>query len=109
MSLLLISEILAVFVNILTTDHKYPLCNRENLQQSIQMPLSKKQKNLSLLHLWNLHQILNIFKKKMILLAYHFKYSSPVLKSKSNFEDFEKTDEPLSLPNTKITNCETTG
>ena len=45
----------------------------------------------------------------MILLAYHFKYSSPVLRSKSNFEDFEKTDEPLSLSNTKITNCETTG
>ena len=72
MSVLLISEILAVFVNILTTDHKYPLCNRENLQQSIQMPLSKKQKNLS-----------DCF--------------APFVKSTSNFEHFQKKDDPLSL------------
>ena len=29
----------------LTADHKYSLCNRENIQQPIQMQLSKKEKN----------------------------------------------------------------
>ena len=43
MSFLVISEILALFVNTLTVDHKYYLCNMENLQQSIQMELSKNQ------------------------------------------------------------------
>ena len=42
MSLLLIFEILAFFVNILTAAHKYSLCIRQSLQQSIQMQLSKK-------------------------------------------------------------------
>ena len=48
MSLLVISEMLALFVNILTTDDKYSLHNSENLQQAIQMQLSKKQKILFL-------------------------------------------------------------
>ena len=47
MSLLVIFEILGVFVNILTADHKYSVCNRDNLQQSIQMQLPQKQATLS--------------------------------------------------------------
>ena len=74
MSLLVIVKILALFVNMLTGDHKYSLCNRENLQQFIQMHLSKKQKVISdfVLYYWNLHETLNILEKKMTLIAYVF-------------------------------------
>ena len=65
MSLLVISEIVALFVNILTADHKYSLCNTENLQQCINMQLFKKQKVL-------------------------FKLCALILKSASNFEHFSK-------------------
>ena len=44
MSLLVISELLGLFDNILTAYHKYSFCNSENLRQPIQMQLSKKQK-----------------------------------------------------------------
>ena len=37
-----VSEILGVFVNILTADDKYFLCNRKNLPHSIELQLSKK-------------------------------------------------------------------
>ena len=47
MSLLWISGILGRFVNILSTNDKYFLFNRENLLQSIQIQFSKKQKFLS--------------------------------------------------------------
>ena len=47
MSLLWISGILGRFVNILPTNDKYFLFNRENLLQSIQIQFSKKQKFLS--------------------------------------------------------------
>ena len=47
MSLLVKSEILGLFVIIFTGDHKHSFCNRENLQQSIQMQLPKKEKFLS--------------------------------------------------------------
>ena len=33
-----------MFVNILTTDDKYSLLNRDNLRQPIQMQLSQKEK-----------------------------------------------------------------
>ena len=46
MLLLVIFEILGLFVDTLTTDHKYATCHMEILQQSIQMQLSKKQKTL---------------------------------------------------------------
>ena len=62
MSLLVICEILALFDNTLTTDHKYSLCNSKHLPQAIQMQLSKNQEiflNFSL-HFSHLHQILNI-------------------------------------------------
>ena len=39
-----ISETLGVFVNTLTADDKYSLCNRKNLPQPIQLQLSKKNK-----------------------------------------------------------------
>ena len=39
MSFLVISEILELFVNTLTTDYKYSLRNSENLQQPIQMSI----------------------------------------------------------------------
>ena len=37
MSPLVISEILGLFATILTADDKYSLCNREKIQQSIQI------------------------------------------------------------------------
>ena len=47
MSLLVIYEILGLSVNMVTANHKYFLCNRENLPQSLQTQLSKKQKIFS--------------------------------------------------------------
>ena len=38
---------LALPVNTLTADEKYPVLNRDNLMIPIQMQLSKKQKNFS--------------------------------------------------------------
>ena len=49
MSLLVISEILGLFLNTLTTDEKYSLRNSENLSESIKMQLSKTQKTFSVL------------------------------------------------------------
>ena len=68
---LVLGEILGVFVNTLTADGKYPVQGCENLQLPIQMQLSEKQKSFSnfLLHLRNLHRILNILTKKMIVIA----------------------------------------
>ena len=40
----MIYKILGLFVDTLTTDDKYSFLNRDNLIQSIQMKLSKKQK-----------------------------------------------------------------
>ena len=52
-------------LNILTADHKYSLCNTENLQQLIQMYYLGKKKLFQkfLLYFSSLHQILNILKK----------------------------------------------
>ena len=47
MSLLVISEILELLVNSITTIENYSLRNSENLPQLIQMQLSKKQKKFS--------------------------------------------------------------
>ena len=60
-----------VFVNTLSADGKYPVHYRENFRLRIQIQLSKKQKSFSnfLFDIWNLHQILNIFKKKMMVIA----------------------------------------
>ena len=67
-SVLVISEILGVFVNTLAADYKYSLCTRENLQQTTQLQL---------------------FKEQFLFAAY--------LKSTSNFEHFEKKDDPHRL------------
>ena len=69
MSLLVISEIVPLFVNILTADHKYSLCNM-NLQHFIKMQLSKKQRIL-------------------------FELCALNLKSTSNFEHFFNKDDLL--------------
>ena len=47
------------------SDGKYSLHNSENLQQPIQIKLSKYLKTFSniLFNLWNLHQLLNILKQ----------------------------------------------
>ena len=65
MSLLVISEILALLVNMLSVDHKYSHSNRDNLMKSIQKQLTKKQKRIS-------------------------GFFAPVLKFASDFEHFEK-------------------
>ena len=71
-SLFGIGNILALFVNTLTADEKYTLLSGFNLTQPIQMQLPKKQK-----------VVCQIF--------------SEFLKSISNFEQFEKKDDPHSL------------
>ena len=64
-----------MFRNILTANGKCPLRDCENLSSPIQMQLSLKPKIFSILlfHFWNLHQILNILKKKMIVIATLFR------------------------------------
>ena len=46
-SLLVTWNILRLFINTLSADAKYSLLNRENLTQSIQMQVSRKQKTFS--------------------------------------------------------------
>ena len=72
MSPLVLGEILGVFVNTLSADHKYPSQDCENLLLPIQMQLSGKKKKLFLeffLHFWNVHQILSILKERMLVIA----------------------------------------
>ena len=65
-SLLVICEMLGHLVNTLTLDDKYSFLNSENLQQSIQMQLSKERVYFSnfFLHSRNLYQFLSILKNK---------------------------------------------
>ena len=42
-----VSEVLRVFVNKLSTNNTYFLCNRKSLPEPIQLQLSKKQKKFS--------------------------------------------------------------
>ena len=71
MSSLVLGEILALFLNILTPDEKYHIEDCENLQLSIQMHLSEKRKICFkfLLHFWNIQKISNVLKEKMIVIA----------------------------------------
>ena len=72
MSLLVSDKVLGVFVYVLTADGKYPVQGFENFQLRNEIQLSGKRKNFFLnflLHFWNLHQILTIFKEKMIVIA----------------------------------------
>ena len=71
MPFLVISEILGLFVNILAADQKHSLCNWEHLRQLIEMQLSKKKTS-----------------------CWIFCFISEFT---SNFEHFQKNDDPQSL------------
>ena len=60
-----------MFRNTLTANDKYPVRDCENVSSPIQMILSLKPKTFSdsLYYFWNVHQILNILKKKMTVIA----------------------------------------
>ena len=62
---------LGVFRNTLTANDKYPARVCVNFLSQIQMQLSLKPRVFSdfFSHLWNLNQIFNILKKKMIAIA----------------------------------------
>ena len=75
----MIRGILGPFVNPFTADNRYSLLNRSNLLHHFKMHLSRKRKIFSIfylfiiffffLHFLILDSILNIFKKKMTLIA----------------------------------------
>ena len=64
-----------MFRNTLTANDNYPVQDCGNLFSPIQMQLSLKKKSslILLFHFWNLHQILNILKQRMILIATLFR------------------------------------
>ena len=72
--------LLGLFLNTLTGDDKYPLRNSENLQQTIQMLLPKKQKPFS-------------------------EFFAAFLKSTSNSEHVGKKDNSYNLSLLEITDC----
>ena len=83
MTILVIYKILGLFVNILTADRKYSFFNGKNLEQSIQMQSSEKQKTLP-------------------------DFFALFLKSTSSFEHFKKID-PHSLFVSETTDIERRG
>ena len=76
--MLVLSKILRLFVNTLTDDDKYCLLYRDNLTENIQILLSEKKKTF-------------------------FQIFSAFLKSKLNFEHFQKKDDPHSRCISRIT------
>ena len=74
-------QIFGLLVNTLATDEKYPVLNRQNLTILIQMELSKKQITSS-------------------------QFFASFLKSKLNFENFEKKDDPQSFCISEISDSE---
>ena len=64
-------EILVVFVNTLTADERYPVRGYENLQFLFKCNYLKNKNHFVkfYFHYSNLHQIWNILKKKMIVIA----------------------------------------
>ena len=62
---------LRLFANTLTADDKYSCRNMQNFLEQFQTLLSEKRKTFSdfLLHFWNVHEIYNILKKRMSVLA----------------------------------------
>ena len=70
-SLSVISGILGLFVNTLTANGRYSLLHKKKLQQPIRTKLSKKQKKFCqyFLDFCRLHQVFNILKINMILIA----------------------------------------
>ena len=79
--LLLTCKILGLLVNRLATDEKYPFLNRDNLTIPIQLQLSEKQKNFS-------------------------GFFAAILKSRLNFENFSRKDDPESFCIFEITDSE---
>ena len=71
MCVIVVYKILKPFVNTLSADEKYSVGNREILSQPIELQLSKKVYVFSrvFLHFWSPHLILNISKKKLVLIA----------------------------------------
>ena len=67
----MISNMLGLFLNTLTADDKYALCNRNNLLQPIQVKLSKNQKIYCPFFAVYLQSASN-FKKKITLIGYVF-------------------------------------
>ena len=78
---LLTCRTLGLLVKKLAADDKYPVLNRDNLTIPIQMQLSQKKKTFS-------------------------QFFAAFLKSRLNFEYFEKKDEPHSFCISEITNSE---
>ena len=78
---LLTSQILRLLVSTLAADEKYPVLNRDTLTILIQMQLSEKQKALS-------------------------QFSPAFFKSRLNFKDFEKKDDPHRFFILEITDSE---
>ena len=83
-SVLVISKISRLFPNRLSGDGKYSLFNRDNLTQSIQMQLSRKQKTFS-------------------------EFFSTFLKCSLNFEHFQQKEDPHGWCISKITDTEKPG
>ena len=81
---LVLSEILRLFVSILTADEWYIRCNMQNFPQQLQTPISQKQKMFS-----------------GFLIAY--------LECASNLEHFKKKDEHPSLVISEIVDSKTVG
>ena len=71
MSTLVASEIFRLFVNTLTPDHNYFRRYMQIFWQQLQRPLSQKGMLFFdfLLHIWNVHEIYNILKKRKSILA----------------------------------------
>ena len=71
LSPLVLGEVLQVFANTLTPDEKHCVKDCKKFGLPIKMQLSEKQNFFSifLFHFWNLHQILNVLKKRMIVIA----------------------------------------
>ena len=80
-SLLLTCQILGLLVNTLAADEKYPVLNRDNLTIPIQMQLSQKQKTFS-------------------------QFFAALSKSRLNFKDFERKDNPHSFCSSEIKDSE---
>ena len=80
-SLLLTCQILGLLVNTLATDEKYPVLNRDNLTIPIQMQLSQKHKTFC-------------------------QFFTAFLKSRWNFEHFDKKDDVHRFCNFEITDSE---
>ena len=70
----MIQKILRLFVHTLTVDEKHYLLNKDNLTQTIQIQLSRKQKTFSEFFFGFLKSTLNFqpLPKKMALVAYLF-------------------------------------